>query len=153
LKINDLRPARGTKKKPKRVGRGVGSGHGKTCGRGAKGLLSRTGGRLRPGFEGGQMPLIRRLPKRGFTNKFKKIYQTVNLKSLNIFKEGEAVNPETLREKGLIRNGLPVKILGDGELKKKLKLEVHRSSKSASEKIKKSGGSIKLITIKKGSHA
>jgi large subunit ribosomal protein L15 len=128
------------------VGRGVGSGHGKTCCRGSKGLLSRKGGGLRPGFEGGQMPLIRRLPKRGFTNIFRSEYNTVNLRFLNVFKEGDVVNPAKLEEKGLIRGTLPLKILADGDLKRKLTVEAHKFSKSAVEKIKKAGGTIKVLT-------
>jgi large subunit ribosomal protein L15 len=127
------------------MGRGPGSGRGKTCGRGHKGLLSRTGGGLRPGFEGGQMALIRRVPKRGFTNVFRTVYNTVNLRHLNVFKEGDVVNPEKLQEKGLMRSALPLKILGDGDLKKKLTIEAHKFSKSAIEKIKKAGGTIKVL--------
>ena len=146
MRISDLRPPRGARKRPKRERRGVGSGHGRTCTRGSKGLLSRTGGRLRAGFEGGQMPLIRRVPKRGFTNKFKAEYEIVNVRLLNAFKEGDVVSPAALKEKGLVRKDLPIKILGDGELKKKVTVEAHKFSKSAADKITKSGGSIKVLS-------
>ena len=146
MKVNELRSPEGARKKIKIVGRGTGSGHGKTSGKGHKGQLSRSGGRLRPGFEGGQMQLIRRLPKIGFTNIFKKEYQIVNLESLNIFKEGDVVGPDKLREKNLIKNSIPVKILGNGELKRKITVEAHKFSKSAAQKIQNIGGSIKLIT-------
>jgi len=149
LKINDLRPPRSAKKKTKRVGRGESSGYGKTSGRGAKGLFSRSGGSLRPGFEGGQMPLIRRLPKRGFTNIFKTRYEIINIDCLNAFKEGDTVVPENLKEKKIIKTDRPVKILGNGELKKKITVEAHKFSKSAAEKISKAGGSIKIIKGKK----
>lgn len=149
MRINELRPARGAKKKSKRVGRGTGSGHGKTSGRGMKGLFSRSGGGLRAGFEGGQMPLIRRLPKRGFTNIFKKEYQVVNVSSLNIFKDGDVVDLGKLKEKNLIKGNMPVKILGDGELKRKIEIEAHKLSKAAVEKITKAGGSIKLVQVKR----
>lgn len=146
MKMNELRPPRGARKKPKRIGRGTGSGRGKTCGRGTKGLFSRSGGRLRAGFEGGQMPLIRRMPKRGFTNKFRREYQIINVESLNVFKDGDVVGLEKLREEDLIKKSeLPVKVLGDGELKKKITIEAHRFSKSAEDKVKKAGGSIKLL--------
>lgn len=148
MRINELRPPKGAKKKSKRVGRGTGSGHGTTSGRGTKGLLSRAGGGLRAGFEGGQMPLIRRLPKRGFINKFKKEHQIVNIESLNIFKDGDIVGLDKLKEKKLIKKRLPVKVLGDGELKKKITIEAHKFSKSAIEKIKKVGGSINLLQVK-----
>ena len=149
MKISDLRSPKGARKRSRRVGRGGGSGHGKTSGRGHKGLFSRSGGSLRAGFEGGQMPLIRRLPKRGFTNKFKQEYQIINVDSLNIFKDGDVVSPALLREKKLIRKNLPVKVLGDGELKKKITVQVHKFSKSAIDKITNAGGNIKPLTKKK----
>jgi len=145
LKLNELRPGRGARRKTRRVGRGDGSGRGKTSGRGSKGLFSRTGGRLRPGFEGGQMPLARRLPKRGFTNKFRSEYQVINVESLNIFKDGDIVNAALMQEKNLVRRRVPVKILGNGELKRKITVEAHKFSKSAADKVKNAGGEIKII--------
>jgi len=149
MKISDLRSPKGARKGSRRVGRGDGSGRGKTSGRGHKGLFSRSGGSLRAGFEGGQMPLIRRLPKRGFTNIFKQEYQIINVDSLNIFKDGDVVSPALLRERNLISKDLPVKVLGNGELKKKITVQVHKYSKSAVDKIKKAGGDIKPLTKKK----
>lgn len=146
MKIGELRSPRGARKRSKRVGRGVGSGHGRQATRGAKGALSRTGGGgLRLGFEGGQMPLIRRVPKRGFTNKFREYREIVNVESLNVFKEGDVVTPERLKEKGLIKSVDAVKILGNGELKKKIDVEAHKFSKSALGKIKGAGGNIKVL--------
>lgn len=139
MKLHDLKPAAGSTKSPKRVGRGRGSGNGKTAGRGHKGQKSRSGYSRRLGFEGGQMPLIRRVPKRGFTNIFRQEFAVVNLRDLDGF-EGE-VNPETLLGKGMVRRGLRVKILGDGELSAPLVVKAHRFSKSAREKIEKAGGS------------
>jgi large subunit ribosomal protein L15 len=147
LELNTLKPARGANRKTKRVGRGIGSGHGKTATRGYKGQLSRSGNRTRPGFEGGQMPLYRRLPKRGFTNIFRKEYAVVNLAALADFAAGTEVGPEILKEKGIIKNlrdGL--KILGTGELQNALKVRAHRFSKSAAEKIAKAGGSVEVIS-------
>jgi len=149
MRINNLRSPKGARKRTRRIGRGDGSGRGKTSGRGHKGVYSRSGGGLRPGFEGGQMPLVRRLPKRGFTNKFRKKYQIINVNSLNIFKDGDVIDPALLREKNLISKDLPVKVLGNGELKKKITVQVHKFSKSATDKIKKAGGDIKPITKKK----
>lgn len=146
MRLHDLRPAEGSNKKAKRVGRGVGSGHGKTATRGHKGQKARTGGGVRPGFEGGQMPLYRRIPKRGFTNVFKKEFVVVNVKALNDFEDNTRVTPEMLIEKGIIktiRDG--VKILGDGELTKKLEVVAHAFSKSAIEKIEAAGGKAEVI--------
>jgi large subunit ribosomal protein L15 len=124
----------------------MGSGHGKTATRGSKGQGSRTGSRLRPGFEGGQMPLHRRLPKRGFTNIFKKDYAIVNLRDLGRFAAGEKVTPEVLIERGLVRRlGDGVKILGEGELKLPLHVSAHRFSKSAVQKIQQAGGTAETI--------
>ena len=134
----------GTVKNKKRVGRGHGSGSGKSAGRGNKGAGQRSGFKRRPWFEGGQMSLARRLPKRGFTNIFKSEYQIVNVSSLNKI-EIELITAENLKEKGLIKStSLPVKILGDGEIDKKVVVEANAFSKSAREKIEKSGGSCKL---------
>jgi len=146
MRLHDLYPAEGSTKKAKRVGRGIGSGHGKTSTRGHKGQKARSGGGVRPGFEGGQMPLYRRVPKRGFTNIFKKVYEIVNVDQLNIFEENSQVTPEILIEKGLIKNVKDgVKILGDGELKVKLEVYAHAFSNSAREKIEAAGGKAEVI--------
>ncbi len=139
MKLHELSPAKGSTKKRKRIGRGPGSGQGKTAGRGSKGQKSRSGYSRRLGFEGGQMPLIRRVPKRGFTNIFRTHYAIVNLGSLEGF-EGD-VTPETLLEAGLVRKGLPVKILSNGECTGALKVSAHKFSKSARERIEAAGGS------------
>lgn len=144
--IGSLRPPRGANKRRKRIGLGMGSGHGKTATRGAKGQHSRTGSGIRPGFEGGQMPLHRRLPKRGFTNIFKKHYALVNLRDLDGFDAAVMVTPEVLQEKGLIKKlGDGLKILGDGELKAPLNISAHYFSKPALEKIQKAGGTAEVI--------
>jgi large subunit ribosomal protein L15 len=141
MKLNELKPPEDSRKKGKRFGRGQGSGRGGTCGRGNKGQLSRSGGNVRIGFEGGQMPLQRRIPKFGFTNIFRKEYQIVNLEQLNRFSEGETINKEVLLNVGIIKkkNG-DIKILGDGEVKKAMSIEANAFSKSAIEKISKAGG-------------
>jgi len=147
IHIGTLRPPRGANHRRKRIGQGIGSGHGKTATRGSKGQLSRTGARIRPGFEGGQMPLHRRLPKRGFTNIFKKHFALVNLKDLNDFTPEETITPELLMQRGYIkelRDGL--KVLGDGDLKVALKITAHHFSKSAREKIQKAGGTAEVIS-------
>jgi large subunit ribosomal protein L15 len=146
LSINTLKPARGANRKNKRVGRGMGSGHGKTSARGYNGQLSRSGASVRPGFEGGQMPLHRRLPKRGFTNIFRKEYAAINLEQLAGFEAGAPVTPEILKSQRIVKNlrdGL--KILGVGELPHALHIKAHKFSKSAEEKIKKVGGTIEVI--------
>ena len=139
MKLHDLSPAPGSKKNRKRIGRGPGSGTGKTAGRGHNGQKSRAGFSRRAGFEGGQMPLVRRVPKRGFTNNFRTEYQVVNLTRLAEL-EGE-VTPEILVESGLVRAGHLVKILGDGEIGKSLTIKAHKFSRSAREKIEAAGGS------------
>ena len=139
MKLHDLSPAKGSTQKKKRVGRGPGSGLGKTSGKGHKGQKSRSGYSGRPGFEGGQMPLVRRVPKRGFHNLFRREVAIVNLSQLEAF-EGE-VGPDALLEAGLVRSGLPVKVLGDGEISKALKVSAHKFSKSARAKIEAAGGS------------
>jgi len=145
MKLSDLSPTEGSKKKKKRVGRGPGSGHGKTSCRGHKGQKSRSGGGTRPGFEGGQMPLQRRLPKRGFRNIFKKHYAIINLKALNGISES-VLTPEIFLEKGLIKNIKDgVKILGEGEITKPLTIKSHAFSASAKEKILKAGGKVETI--------
>ena len=140
ITLSNLKNNPGSRKKPKRVGRGSGSGMGKTCGRGQKGQKSRSGGKPHPWFEGGQMPLQRRLPKRGFTNIFKKSYDLVNLRSLAELKVDGALTPQILKEQGLIRDMEAVKVLGDGELTGAVEIHAHKFSQSALQKIEKSGG-------------
>lgn len=139
MKLHELSPAKGSKHARKRVGRGPGSGIGKTSGRGEKGQKSRSGSSTRPGFEGGQMPLVRRVPKRGFTNIWKTEYAVINLAQLAEL--GSDVTPDLLADLGLVRKGKPVKVLGDGEIGKALKISAHRFSKSARQKIEAAGGS------------
>lgn len=146
MKLNQLSPAEGSTKTSKRKGRGPGSGLGKTAGRGQKGQKSRSGGGVRPGFEGGQMPLTRRLPKRGFTNIFAKVYTEVNLAQLEVFEPDTIVTPELLKEKGIIKKlNDGVKILGKGDLDKKLTVKAHKFSKAAQEKIEAAGGKAEVI--------
>ncbi len=134
LTLNSLKPTRGANRKPKRVGRGIGSGHSKTATRGYKGQKSRSGSSIRPGFEGGQMPLYRRLPKRGFHNIFRKEFAIVNLKTLAELGKDAKVDPDSLREKGIIKNPKDgLKILGMGEIKHPIHVRAHKISKSASE--------------------
>ncbi len=144
MKLHELSPAKGSKHKRKRVGRGPGSGLGKTAGRGHNGQKSRAGYSRRLGFEGGQMPLIRRVPKRGFTNIFRVTYSVVNLSQLEGF-EGE-VTPESLLEAGMVRKGARVKILGDGDCAGTFKVTAHKFSKSAREKIEAAGGSCEELS-------
>ncbi len=139
MKLHELSPAKGSKRQRKRVGRGPGSGQGKTAGRGHKGQRSRSGYSGRVGFEGGQMPLIRRVPKRGFTNIFRTEYEVVNLRQLADF--DAEITPELMHEKGLLGRGARLKILGDGELGKALQVKAHRFSRSARQKIEAAGGS------------
>ena len=146
MKLHELSPAVGSRKAPKRVGRGTGSGLGRNAGKGEKGQNSRSGGGVRPGFEGGQMPLYRRLPKRGFTNIFAKEYSALNIDRLNIFEDGTVVTPELLLEKKIVKkakNG--VKILGNGELQKKLTVKAAKFSKVAIEKIEAAGGKVEVV--------
>jgi len=147
LSLNNLRPAKGSTHKKKRVGRGPGSGLGKTSGRGNKGQKSRSGYSSRPGFEGGQMPLQRRLPKRGFTNIFKKAWVEISLAKIEAsFAAGDEVTPEVLHERGLIKKAKhDLVILGNGDISKALKISAHRFTKSAREKIEKAGGSANEI--------
>jgi large subunit ribosomal protein L15 len=145
--IGTLRPPAGANKRSKRVGQGMGSGHGKTATRGAKGQRSRAGMRMRPGFEGGQMPLHRRLPKRGFTNIFRKIYAVVNLRDLKDFSADEKITPELLMARGMVKKlEAGLKILGDGEITAPLHVVAHLFSKSAIEKIEKAGGKAEVIS-------
>ena len=146
--LDKLRRPHGSKKRPKIVGRGRGSGHGKTSGRGQKGQNARASGGVRPGYEGGQMPLIRRIPKRGFTFTPKARYEVVSLERLGVFSSGSEVTPETMRKAKLVRNDRKIKILGDGELKHPLTIRAHAFSRSALEKIKKAGGDAQPITAK-----
>ena len=146
MKLHELSPAEGAKKKAFRVGRGHGSGNGKTSGKGQKGQKSRSGGHVRPGFEGGQMPIYRRLPKRGFTNIFAKKYTSINVEELNKFDNGTEVTAETLKESGVISKiNDGVVILGRGDLNKKLTVKAKRFSKSAAEKISAAGGKAEVI--------
>ncbi|MCI8403673.1 MAG: 50S ribosomal protein L15 [Clostridia bacterium] len=146
MNLNELKPAEGSKFAPKRVGRGIGSGTGKTSGKGHKGQNARSGGGVRPGFEGGQMPLYRRLPKRGFKNIFAKQYVAVNVEELNKLEDGIEVTAEVLKENGIISKTLDgVKILGRGELTKKLTVRVAKMSASAKEKIEKAGGKAEVM--------
>ena len=144
MKLHDLKPAQGSRQKRKRVGRGPGSGLGKTAGRGHKGQRSRAGFSRRAGFEGGQMPLIRRVPKRGFTNIFRTEYVVINVAALESF-DGE-VGPEEFQQAGLVKKGRRIKILGDGELTKALTVKAHRFSGAARSKIESAGGSCEEIS-------
>ena len=146
MRLNELRPPKGSTHAKKRLGKGQGSGHGKTSGKGHKGQLARSGGGSAPWFEGGQMPIQRRLPKRGFTNIFKKEYAVVNLDRLNDFEDGTVVTPKLLKSVGIIKKRKDgVKILGNGELEKSLTVKVHRFSKSALSKIEGAGGTTEEI--------
>jgi len=146
MDLSNLKSAAGSKKKRKRVGRGNGSGHGKTSCRGHKGQGSRAGGGTRPGFEGGQMPLKRRVPKRGFHNPFRTSFAVINLGQLEIFASGSEVTPDLLLESGLVRRkGERVKLLGDGSLSKRLTVKAHAFSSVAREKIEALGGKAELI--------
>jgi large subunit ribosomal protein L15 len=146
MKLNELQPAQGSKFSTKRVGRGIGSGTGKTSGKGHKGQKARSGGGVRPGFEGGQMPIYRRLPKRGFKNIFAKQYVTINVEDLERFDDGTEVTAELLKKTGVISKTLDgVKILGRGELTKKLTVKVAKYTASASEKIEKAGGKAEVM--------
>jgi large subunit ribosomal protein L15 len=144
--LSNLRPPKGSRKKKVRVGRGMGSKLGKTAGAGNKGQKSRRGYSRRRGFEGGQMPLHRRIPKRGFHNPFGVGYSVVNLEELNVFPEGETVTPDLLRAHGFIRRATdPIKVLGDGELKTKLTIQAHAFSATAKDKITKAGGTFEVV--------
>ena len=146
MRLEELKPAEGSTHRKKIVGRGIGSGVGKTSGKGHKGQNARSGGGVRPGFEGGQMPLYRRLPKRGFTNIFAKKYVSVNVEVLDKFNDGDEVTAEALLEKGIISKTLDgVKILGRGEVTKKVTVKVAKISESAKEKIEKAGGKAEVM--------
>ena len=147
MRLEDLSPAPGSTHAKKRIGRGIGSGHGKTAGKGHKGQKSRAGGGVRPGFEGGQTPLHRRLPqRRGFRNMSRKVYAIVNLEDLERFEAGTEVNPQLLMECGLVRKILDgIKILGEGEITKALTVRAHKFTKSAETKLKTAGGAAEVI--------
>jgi large subunit ribosomal protein L15 len=146
MRLDELKPAKGAKKKRKRVGCGTGSGHGKTACRGHKGQKARSGSSIPAWFEGGQMPLQRRLPKRGFHNPFHKFYQVVNLKDLSRFPAGADVNVESLFEAGLVRKKTSeVKLLAEGGVDRPLKIEVHACGKKAKELVEKAGGEVRII--------
>ena len=147
MSLNNLRPPKGARKGRKRVGRGPGSGHGKTASRGSKGAKSRSGFRFKRGFEGGQMPLHRRVPKRGFHNPFRVEYAVVNLDTLaEVFEAGSAVTPELLRERGLVRKSrVRIKVLGRGDITKKLTVQAHKFSGKAAEKIAAAGGTAEVL--------
>lgn len=147
MKLNELKYNEGSKKDIKRLGRGSSSGTGKTSGKGHKGQNARSGGGVRPGFEGGQLPLYRRLPKRGFSNAlFKKVYAVINVSELNAFEDDTVVTPELLFEMGIIKKQLSgIKVLGNGEIKKKLTVRAHKFSNTAKEKIEKAGGKAEVM--------
>ena len=147
MKLHNIHPNEGATATRKRLGRGVGSGLGKTSGKGHKGQNARSGGGVRPGFEGGQLPLFRRLPKRGFSNaNFKTEYAVINLSDLNRFEDGAVVTPELLKEMGLVKNQLDgIKVLGNGTLEHKITIKAHKFSKRALEEIEKLGGKAEVI--------
>ena len=146
MKLHELKPAEGSRKERKRLGRGIGSGQGKTAGKGHKGQNARSGGGVRPGFEGGQTPLYRRLPKRGFTNFSRKEYAVVNLDALNRFAEGTEVTPELLIETGVVSNEKAgIKILAKGNVEKKLTVKANKFSSAAKEAIEAAGGTTEVI--------
>jgi large subunit ribosomal protein L15 len=155
MRLHDLKPRPGAKHRRKRLGQGESSGHGKTSGRGGKGQTARSGSSIRIGFEGGQMPLIRRIPKRGFNNaRHGTVYIPVNVEALNAFEDGETVDVEKLRGKGLANGpGDGIKILGDGEVKKKLSVTAHAFSASAKKKIEAKGGTCEIVKAKTASAA
>jgi len=146
MKLHELKAVPGSKKAPKRKGRGTASGQGKTAGRGMNGQNSRSGGGTRLGFEGGQMPLYRRIPKRGFTNIWREELEIVNVGELNMFEDGMEITAEVLKEKGLIKKtNKDLKVLGDGKLEKKLTVKANKFSKSATEAIEQAGGTVEVI--------
>ena len=148
IKIHELSPVEGSRQKRKRVARGLGSGHGRTSCRGHKGQNSRSGGGVRLGFEGGQMPLQRRIPKRGFTNIFKKRFEIINVMDLNRFEPNSNLDAEALKKAGLVKGrGNGIKLLGNGEISHPVLIKVHKLSKSAKEKIEASGGKVDIIPM------
>jgi large subunit ribosomal protein L15 len=146
MKLNELTLPKGSRKKRKRIGRGKGTGSGETAGKGTKGQNSRSGGGVHLGFEGGQMPLQRRIPKRGFTNIFKKQYEIINIKDLKYFKPGELISDETLRKNGMIKKDRAVKLLGKGEISSQIKIKINKASRTAKEKIESAGGEIEIVS-------
>jgi len=145
MKLSELRPAKGAKSASKRVGRGKGSGLGRTAGRGEKGLRARSGGGTPPGYEGGQMPMQRRIPKRGFHNRFRKEYAVVNVRDLNRFDAGTTVDVNALRAAGIVKNVVDgVKLLGDGELNRAVMVKVDKASKEAARKVAAAGGTLEV---------
>ena len=146
MKLHELKPAEGATSARKRLGRGIGSGLGKTSGKGHKGAKARSGGGKRPGFEGGQMPLTMRLPKRGFTNNFRKEYVAINVSRLDVFEDGATVGPVELIEMGIIKKiGDGIKVMGDGELNRKLTVQANKFTATAKEKIEAAGGKAEVI--------
>lgn len=146
MKLHELKAAEGATKKPKRKGRGTATGQGKTAGRGMNGQNSRSGGGVRIGFEGGQMPLYRRIPKRGFTNIWAKVYTEINVDALNRFEDGAVITLETLKDAGVVKQVKDgIKILGNGNLEKKVTVQAHKFSKTAVEKIESAGGKAEVI--------
>ena len=146
MKLNELSPAKGSRKAPNRLGRGVGSGTGKTAGRGTKGFNSRSGGGVRPGYEGGQMPLHRRLPKYGFTNIFRKNIAVINIRDLKRFTKGSVVDEAALVQAGLVRGKKDgIKLLGQGDIDYALDIKINKISKSAREKVEAAGGTVEVI--------
>jgi len=146
MKLHDLKPPAGARQRRKRVGRGTGSGHGKTSGKGEKGQKARSGAHIHPWFEGGQLPLHRRVPKRGFTNRFRQTYAIVNLKDLERFEPGAKVTPGLLREIGMVKDlQAGLKVLGAGSLSKALTISAHKFSRQAAEKIIGAGGTVEVI--------
>jgi len=149
MKMHAMMPADGARTKAKRLGRGIGSGLGKTSGKGHKGQWARSGGGVRPGFEGGQITLMRRLPKRGFNNKFKKAFTVINVDALNVFDDGTVVDLKLLVEAGIVKKveEYGLKVLGDGKLDKKLTVKAAKFTDSAKEKIEKAGGAAEVVNV------
>lgn len=146
MKIGELSPKKGSKKRPKRIGRGPGSGHGKTSGKGHKGQLARSGGGKGPEFEGGQMPFVRRVPKRGFVNIFKKDYSIINVRDLDGFDSKEVITPELLKERGVLKKSAELlKVLGEGDTNIPLTIKAHKFSKTALQKIQAAGGKAEVL--------
>ena len=145
MRLDELKPPVGARKKHKRVGRGIGSGHGKTACRGSKGQNSRSGRGTKAGFEGGQMPLQRRLPKRGFHSPFKEQFAIIHVGDLNRFPKESVVEPDLLLQSGLLKKGGPVKLLADGELQHPLTIRVHQASKAALKKVESASGKVEVI--------
>jgi len=146
LRLHELKPSPNSKTSSRRRGRGIGSGKGKTAGRGHKGQKARSGGNIAPGFEGGQLPLTRRVPKRGFNNKFRREWTVVNVESLNRFDNGSVVTPQVLKDTGVVKSfDAGIKILGKGDLEKELTVQAHSFSAKAKDKIEAAGGTVEVI--------